>query len=715
MANKKKLAEDVVEYRLFPDFKKKPSQSDLEDYVDLFLAFVSPHLVEFIWQNEPFNLAPILQGDLPPHLYGRTNFGDNVEDEWFIVYLLSSLTKKFPGLVVKVNDNDEEFLLIEAADALPKWVTPETAENRVYLYNGELHIIPIPQTPAEITTLPTGTPSVEQAIQCVKNYNSATRASNKVQQEISARINEFPARASESIHHAHCYIPANLAAVLDKKPDLVSAGVRAFYYRDPIDLRSCRTMQYFRPGTRVVRRVKFTRCLYSQLLQQKFVPDKRCGYTLPSTHNPKYKAHDLGMKLAHGFEILCARCSANRNGHTNGHLSPTTDVRWQRFLSVLKDQGFFRGEMEGSKKHNELLENAKEFYRKQMNHSSHKSAGDDVLDLLQEVTYDIEAMRRAESELPPPDNDDWMNITPESLEEMLIKRSGVHVPKGQTKDTFDLSNMANSMRSFVDKVSAVDGAEFPGEEDEEIQFDSTGFISAMNKMFEFEDHNDSDSSSGMDEYGWDDSDIDVDDQPPVVQTERRKQSLKSSRDPSINDYMELMDRELSATKVGKSFEKESGSSATTTKPQESMKKPDTAKTQKSKSRNIDDEDDDFKPVDIDVNTVKNILESLNAQAGLAGPASNILLSMKGNLAKESEESGTTVRSESKPSSQIRRGSQPVPAPRNVQISQRRTSDPHTLPSAVKPTDLPVPPPRRRTTPKTLNTSVQRQISKESNI
>jgi len=39
---------------------------------------------------------------------------------------------------------------------------------------------------------------------------------------------------------------------------------------------------------------------------------------------------------------------------------------------------------------------------------------------------------------------------------------------------------------------------------------------------------------------------------------------------------------------------------------------------------IDDEDDDFKPVNIDMNAVKNLLHSYEAQQGNAGPTSNIL-------------------------------------------------------------------------------------------
>lgn len=39
---------------------------------------------------------------------------------------------------------------------------------------------------------------------------------------------------------------------------------------------------------------------------------------------------------------------------------------------------------------------------------------------------------------------------------------------------------------------------------------------------------------------------------------------------------------------------------------------------------IDDEDDDFKPVNVDMNAVKNLLHSYEAQHGRPGPTSNIL-------------------------------------------------------------------------------------------
>ena len=49
-------------------------------------------------------------------------------------------------------DNDGEFLLIEAAYSLPRWLKPELSENRVWLSGGALHLVPLPSPAAP--TLP---------------------------------------------------------------------------------------------------------------------------------------------------------------------------------------------------------------------------------------------------------------------------------------------------------------------------------------------------------------------------------------------------------------------------------------------------------------------------------------------------------------------------------------------------------------------------------
>ena len=73
----------------------------------------------------------LITEQLPPHLYGISHFGDNIQDEWFIVSLLFHISTEMPSLIIRVYDADGEFLLIEAADHLPSWANPETCEQKV--------------------------------------------------------------------------------------------------------------------------------------------------------------------------------------------------------------------------------------------------------------------------------------------------------------------------------------------------------------------------------------------------------------------------------------------------------------------------------------------------------------------------------------------------------------------------------------------------------
>lgn len=72
-----------------------------------------------------------LADDLPPHLYGLTFYGENIQDEWFIVEIISYLTRIYAHVVGRVFDADGEFVLIEAAEVLPKWANPDTCAQRV--------------------------------------------------------------------------------------------------------------------------------------------------------------------------------------------------------------------------------------------------------------------------------------------------------------------------------------------------------------------------------------------------------------------------------------------------------------------------------------------------------------------------------------------------------------------------------------------------------
>ena len=59
----KRAAEDAVEYSLFPVIPDGKNSSErrkvIEEYVRSFLTFLSPNLINVIWQNEGFNLVPV--------------------------------------------------------------------------------------------------------------------------------------------------------------------------------------------------------------------------------------------------------------------------------------------------------------------------------------------------------------------------------------------------------------------------------------------------------------------------------------------------------------------------------------------------------------------------------------------------------------------------------------------------------------------------------
>lgn len=73
----------------------------------------------------------MISDDLPPHLYGLTFYGENIQDEWFIVEIINHLTEMYPHVIGRTFDADGEFILIEAAEVLPRWANPDTCAQRV--------------------------------------------------------------------------------------------------------------------------------------------------------------------------------------------------------------------------------------------------------------------------------------------------------------------------------------------------------------------------------------------------------------------------------------------------------------------------------------------------------------------------------------------------------------------------------------------------------
>ncbi|NWV89231.1 ECD protein, partial [Machaerirhynchus nigripectus] len=600
---------------------------------EVVLVRFAPLLASYVWQRQPFRLRYVRRrGETPAHLGGTTLFGDNVEDEWFIVYLVREITREFPGLAARIDDNDGEFLLIEAADFLPKWLNPENSENRVFFYKGELYIIPLSETPEQDCDLSAPCPTIPQALALLSTCSEEFLAAEPIRAAVNKRIDGYPEKIQASLHRAHCFLPAGVAAVLRQRPSLVAVAVQAFYLRDPGDLRACRRpFRTFPAEQRVMALVTFTRCLYAQLVQQKFVPDRRSGYTLPSPSHPQYRAYELGMKLAHGFEILCSKSSKVAPDAKRNVLSGPL---WERFLRSLKEKDYFKGEMEGSAKYLELLHMAEDHFQQSVapESSVEVSPGDEILTLLQTTSIDLKEFEREAACLPPEDDDSWLDITPDALDQMLKEARNESLPStNEEEQRYDLETVAESMKAFVSKVSSHEGAEMPWSSDEShVTFDVDSFTKALDRILGA-DSEELDSDDLDEEEEFDFSDGDDEDLDAGSQSQDQKVS-PAELVGSLKSYMNEMDRELAQTNVGKSF--------TTHKRGASSVE---AAASESAGPDSGPEDAELAPVDVDMNLVANLLESYSAQAGLAGPTSNILQSMGVYLPENKDHAGSSSR------------------------------------------------------------------------
>lgn len=376
------IAEDTVDYQIYSDrcldTTPEAAAASVYELAALRLAalqYLSTYTAGHIWQKDALLLhvcTPSLHrasggggpqqhafarkhasahSTLVSHLHGSTYFGDNLDDEWFVVWLLLTLSSHYTDLSILVRDSDGEPIAIEVAESLPNnMVGPESTINRVWIRRGLVHLIPLPSTPAELALLPVR-PSVEQSLQVLSSQSVNTVASRAVQAALLKRVAPFidaslripfslPSPALSSSHCAKVLLPLPCALLLRSYPQLLAEWTNNFFYRDQIDMKRANAMTRILGASRRARQsttaaaqtekkeestgagaphqpvpfvfmhLRFTHCLYAQLLQQRFGAPRvfashiasalaADGATGPSVD----KAVDLGVKIAVGAEM----------------------------------------------------------------------------------------------------------------------------------------------------------------------------------------------------------------------------------------------------------------------------------------------------------------------------------------------------------------------------------------------------------------------------
>ncbi|KAF1920438.1 SGT1 protein-domain-containing protein [Ampelomyces quisqualis] len=304
----KKLPDDVVEYIIFvidTTLSDIQTRERLQAFQRSVWQLEKKFLKEYIWQREHLTLD-LVREEGRWMLKGRTNYGDSVADEWLIVWLLRELSKQFRDAWIRIYDTDGEFLLIEAANALPKWLNPEVAENRVWINSHRLLIVPLSKGETDPAPL-----NMKDALKILDDSPARPQQYLKVEKEAFHRLDKYPAAIAENQHHATLPLPRKVAHILHMNPSYIAPIVEAFYLRDPISIRLLQPEKSelpltFTPDDFIQVSVRFTKVLYAQLLGQQWSPplpwDSAQERLVKNAHGTE-KA-EMGVKVAAGLQIL---------------------------------------------------------------------------------------------------------------------------------------------------------------------------------------------------------------------------------------------------------------------------------------------------------------------------------------------------------------------------------------------------------------------------
>lgn len=402
-----------------------------------------------------------------------------------------------------------------------------------------------------------------------------------IQEEAFYRLRNYPKQINENLHSALVTIPRKVAYLLNQKPAYISAAVESFYLRDPIALRPLRTKDttnfVFPPEDLVTVSVRFTRVGYAQLKSQDFPAPKSWIPRLPAKDGQKaYDRAEIGMKLSCGFEMLL----------TDPQNQDKANVR--EIKLVLED-----------------LE-----------------TGDDTLPTDEEINK----WEKRE------DDEKWLDISFEDLDNELKgkERSGASRDKGNFGDANAQENLQRIVARFEeflnDETAGFEGADFVDDygsdsdngdddddevssdgEDKEASFDEEEFSRMMKEMM------------GLPSM-------------PGLQGSSSKPSTSRNRVEELGDDSE--DDTEQIKQLSKEMEAELRGTGVLNLNRPSGKQALEETSNSAQAERSGNKEDDAADEDIDINLAKNILESLQGQAGSAGPAGNMLSMLNLKMPKD---------------------------------------------------------------------------------
>lgn len=272
------------------------------------------------------------------------------------------------------------------------------------------------------------------------------------------------------------------------------------------------------------------------------------------------------------------------------------------------------------------MKNAEEYYKNSSLHARESATLSAPVRRIDEIlALPDSADDFKDQEIPPSDDDSWLYGGEDELNSVLQERQKemeLYNSKRKQKskeqdgpsnhsDNFDLKDISNSMQAFVTKVASYEGAEVPEDRNvKEVDFDVDHFMKDLESFMRGQGNEDIGRDVDIEEGSS--SDMEFDESEDESDIAEPHDDNDEGGAAFMHSYSDTLNDELKGTTLSNTFVRANGES-------ESIKKDEGTSTA---AENMEEED--FSPVDVDFNLVKNFLDSFSSQDGLPGPASNLL-------------------------------------------------------------------------------------------
>lgn len=312
---------------------------------------------DYIWCQESFRLrlaysSATAQGH---YIHGITHFGQCIEDEWLMVYILCQVSLEFPGVFVRVTDTDGDLLLIEGAEEIPLWMEPENTRNRAWINQGRLLIIP----PTYKDETPLDFADALAYLQQHEKDATAFDHNPALDKLALQRVQPYPQMAAENRHRARIYVPRKVAAILHADPKIIalaaqqldqrlpgkSDGEKSGVYNDrikwlehiPLSSEDAEAKRDCAPETMVLYTATFTKLIFAKYMMDPSNPPPWFAVFIPDDDKVSYEASMLGTKVTATLDLLLREHADQEDGEEVAASGEQQDED-ELYERVLKDK-----------------------------------------------------------------------------------------------------------------------------------------------------------------------------------------------------------------------------------------------------------------------------------------------------------------------------------------------------------------------------------------